>query len=34
MQNTSKFTTTACFIQGESSGGRFPLDETGCSGKF
>ena len=22
MQNTSKLTTTACFIQGESSGGR------------
>ena len=31
-----KITTTACFIQEESSGGggRFPLDETGCSGKF
>ena len=30
-----KLTTTACFIQEESSGGkRFLLDETGCSGKF
>ena len=24
VQNTSKLTTTACFIQGESSGGRPP----------
>ena len=24
-----KLTTTACFIQGESSGGRFPLESSG-----
>ena len=33
-----KLTTTACFIQEESSGGenhlKIPLGETGCSGKF
>ena len=38
MKMPQKHTTTACFIQEESSGGRpedsFLLDETGCSGKF
>ena len=29
-----KLTTTVCFIQKESSGGRFLLDETDCCSKL
>ena len=30
VQNTSKLTTTACFIQGESSGGRQISKKVSC----